>query len=130
MQPPVSSRTETHKKTHTFQNVRENASFSEVVGMLDDARVAADGIEQVLQALQKCPPVFKGEAKSQAAVVDGVSNVTAWATWLSQNLSHDQLTELASQLRQEKQCVIRYGTAWQRLAWPLSYRVTTNFSKH
>jgi hypothetical protein len=46
--------------------------------------------------------VFKGEAKPEAVVVDGVSNVTALATWLSQNLSHEQLTELASQLQQVK----------------------------
>ncbi len=33
------------KEICTFQHVRENASFSEVVGMLDDARVAAEGLE-------------------------------------------------------------------------------------
>ena len=47
--------------------------------------------------------MFKGEAKPEAAMVAGVSNVTALATWLSQNLSHEQLTELASQLQQVKE---------------------------
>ena len=51
MQTPVSSRTEAQKKTHTFQHVRENASFSEVVGMLDDARVAAEGLEPPTRGL-------------------------------------------------------------------------------
>jgi hypothetical protein len=32
--------------------------------------------------------------------VDGLPNVTALATWLSQNLSDEQLTELALQLHQ------------------------------
>ena len=103
MQTPVSSRTEVQKKTCTDQTVQENASFSEVVDMLDHARVAAEGLEQALQTSQKRPPVFKGEAKPEAVVVDGVSKVTALATWLSQNLSHEQLTELASQLQQVKE---------------------------
>jgi hypothetical protein len=51
MQPPVSSRTEAQKKTHTFQHVRENASFSEVVGMLENARVAAEGLEPPTRGL-------------------------------------------------------------------------------
>ena len=66
MQLSVSSRTEAQKKTHTFQHVRENASFSEVVGMLDDAQVAAEGLELKLQTAQKRTPVFKGEAKPEA----------------------------------------------------------------
>ena len=40
------------------------------------------------------------EAKPEAVFVDGLPNVTALATWLSQNLSDEQLTELASQLQQ------------------------------
>ena len=51
MQPPVSSRTEAQKKTHTHKEVRENASFSEVVDMLDDARVAAEGLEPPTRGL-------------------------------------------------------------------------------
>jgi len=46
--------------------------------------------------------VFKGEAKPEAALVAGVSNVTTLATWLSQNLSDEQLTELALQLHKVK----------------------------
>ena len=65
--------------------------------------IAAEGLEQAQQTSQKRPPVFKGEAKPEAVVVDGVSKVTALATWLSQNLSHEQLTELASQLQQVKE---------------------------
>ena len=33
--------------------VWENASFSEVVGMLENARVAAEGLEQAQQTSQK-----------------------------------------------------------------------------
>ncbi len=51
MQPPVPSRTEAQKKTHTHKEVRENASFSEVVDMLDDARVAAEGLEPPTRGL-------------------------------------------------------------------------------
>ena len=60
MQLSVSSRTEAQKKTHTFQHVRENASFLEVVGMLHDARIAAEAIEQVFQTAEneaKCSKV-------------------------------------------------------------------------
>ena len=102
MQPPVSSRTEAQKKTHTFQHVRENASFSEVVGMLENARVAAEGLELRLQTAQKRTPVFKGEAKPEAEFVDGSPAVTALAIWLSQILSDEQLTELALQLHKVK----------------------------
>lgn len=47
-------------------------------------------------------PVFKGEAKPEAAIVVGVSSVTTLATWLLQNLSDEQLTELALQLHKVK----------------------------
>ena len=51
MQLSASSRTETQKKTHTFQHVRENASFSEVVGILENASVAAEGLEPPTRGL-------------------------------------------------------------------------------
>ena len=70
---------------------------------LSSPSVAAEGLELRLQTWQKRAPMFKGEAKPEAAMVAGVSNVTALATWLSQNLSHEQLTELASQLQQVKE---------------------------
>lgn len=79
--------------------VWENASFSEVVGMLENARVAAEGLELRLQTAQKRTPVFKGEAKTEAEFVDGSPAVTALAIWLSQILSAEQRTELASQLQ-------------------------------
>lgn len=48
MQPPVSSRTEAQKKTRTVHQVRENASCAEVAGILENARVAEEGLELVL----------------------------------------------------------------------------------
>ena len=41
------------KETHAFQHVRDNASFSEVVGMLNDALVVAEGLEQMRQTNRK-----------------------------------------------------------------------------
>ena len=40
MQPPVLPRNESQEKTRTPHEVRENASFSEVVDILENARVA------------------------------------------------------------------------------------------
>ena len=54
------------------------------------------------QTSQKRTPVFKCEAKPEAVFVDGLPNVTALATWLSQSLSDEQLTELALQLHKVK----------------------------
>ena len=65
-----------------------------------ERQIAEEGLEQAQQTSQKRPPVFKGEAKPEAVFVDGLPNVTALATWLSQNLSDEQLTELALQLHQ------------------------------
>ena len=53
MQPPVLPRTHTQEKTRTPHEVRENASFSEVVDILENARVAGTGFE--------LPFVFNGK---------------------------------------------------------------------
>ena len=45
MQTPVLHRTDSQKKTRTVHTVRENASFSEVVGILENVRVAEQGFE-------------------------------------------------------------------------------------
>ena len=74
---------------------------SECLG-LSGPSVAAEGLEQTLQTSQKRTPVFKGEAKPEAAMVAGVSSVTTLATWLLQNLSDEQLTELVLQLHKVK----------------------------
>ena len=42
----VSSSTEPQKKTRTVRKLRENTSFSEVVGILENAQVAEEGLEQ------------------------------------------------------------------------------------
>ena len=51
MQPPVSRRTDSQKKTRTVHLVRENASFAEVVGILENARVAEEGLEPPTRGL-------------------------------------------------------------------------------
>ena len=51
MQTPVSGRNESHKKTRNVVNVRENASFSEVVGLLENALVAEEGFEPPTRGL-------------------------------------------------------------------------------
>jgi len=50
-QTPATARTGAHEKTRTPQEVRENASFSEVVGILESARVAGTGFEPVTSRL-------------------------------------------------------------------------------
>lgn len=62
--------------------VWENASFSEVVGMLENARVAAEGLELRLQTSQKRTPVFKGEAKPEAV---NVWSVGCWRERLQED---------------------------------------------
>jgi len=44
-QTPVLSREDSHENPRNVQKVRENASFAEVVGVLENARVAEDGLE-------------------------------------------------------------------------------------
>ena len=50
-QTPVLCRSESQKKTRTIHKVRENASFSEVVGILENARVAEEGLEPPTRGL-------------------------------------------------------------------------------
>lgn len=45
-------------------NVRENASFSEVVGILENASVAAEGLESPQPAREKTSITDQGEAKT------------------------------------------------------------------
>ena len=45
MQTPELACMAAHKKTRTVQKVRENASFSEVVGLLECAQIAEEGLE-------------------------------------------------------------------------------------
>ena len=51
MQPPVLPRREAQEKTRTYHQVRENACFSAVVGMLENARIAAEGLEPPTRGL-------------------------------------------------------------------------------
>ena len=44
-QPPAEPRTGAHEKTRVAQNIGKNASFSEVVDILENARVAGTGFE-------------------------------------------------------------------------------------
>jgi hypothetical protein len=46
MQTPAEARRESHAKSRDVHNVQENASFSEVVAILEDSRVAEEGLEQ------------------------------------------------------------------------------------
>ncbi len=50
-QTPAAPRTGAHEKTRTPKEVRENASFSEVVGILENARVAGTGFEPATSRL-------------------------------------------------------------------------------
>jgi integrase len=51
MHTPVSGRKDSHEKTRTVHFVRENASFSEVLGILENARVAEKGLEPPTRGL-------------------------------------------------------------------------------
>ncbi len=51
MQPPATGRTDAHKKSRIVKNVRENASFSEVVDILENAQVAGTGFEPATSRL-------------------------------------------------------------------------------
>ena len=51
MQTPVLSRTDAHEKTRDVINVRENATFADVVGILENARVAEEGLEPPTRGL-------------------------------------------------------------------------------
>ena len=45
MQPPVLPRTHAQEKTHTPHELRNNATFAEVVGILENAQVAEEGLD-------------------------------------------------------------------------------------
>lgn len=51
MQTPAESRTDAQKKTRDLQKVPENASFADVVGILEDAGVAGAGFEPTTSRL-------------------------------------------------------------------------------
>ncbi len=51
MQTPVLSRGDSQKKTRIVRNVRGNASFSEVVAILEDRRVAAESLNPTFASL-------------------------------------------------------------------------------
>ncbi|MGC6448781.1 MAG: tyrosine-type recombinase/integrase [Rubripirellula sp.] len=51
MQTPVSASKKLQKKTHISLEVQENVSFSSLVGILNDARVAAEGLEPPTRGL-------------------------------------------------------------------------------
>ena len=51
MQTPVEGRTSSHKKTEIVINVRENSSFSEVVGVLENTLIAEEGLEPPTRGL-------------------------------------------------------------------------------
>jgi hypothetical protein len=51
IQTPADGRTEAQKKTRTVHQVRENASSAEVVGILENARVAEEGLEPPTRGL-------------------------------------------------------------------------------
>ncbi|MFG0334764.1 MAG: tyrosine-type recombinase/integrase [Maioricimonas sp. JB049] len=48
---PVATRDDSQKKTRTVQRVRENASFSEVVAIVEDSSVAVEGLEPPTRGL-------------------------------------------------------------------------------
>ena len=50
-QTPAGCRADSHKKSRTPYEVRENATFSEVVGILENARVAGAGFEPATSRL-------------------------------------------------------------------------------
>jgi hypothetical protein len=51
MQTPVSPCTTSQDKSGEVQRIRENVSFSEVLGMLDDPQIAAKGLEPLTRGL-------------------------------------------------------------------------------
>ena len=51
MQTPVLSRTNAHEKTREVHFVEENASFSEVVAILENGQVAGTGFEPATSRL-------------------------------------------------------------------------------
>ena len=65
-QPPAEPRTGAHEKTRVAQNIGENASFSEVVDILENARVAGTGFEREPCAPVNSQIVSRGAAKSGA----------------------------------------------------------------
>ena len=51
LQPPAEGRTEAQKKTRVPREVPENASFSEIMGILKNDRVAGTGFEPATSRL-------------------------------------------------------------------------------
>ncbi len=51
MQTPATIRTNAHKKSRIFKNVRENTTFAEVVNILESAQIAEEGLEPPTRGL-------------------------------------------------------------------------------
>jgi len=76
-QPPVTPCNQSHEKTRTPHEVRENATFAEVVGILENAQVAEEGLELPPENMRKTGFSDQSGAKSGAS---GAQNdpLTAW----------------------------------------------------
>ena len=51
MQTPAGGRTAAHEKTRVVINARENVSFSDIVGVLENTLVAEEGLEPPTRGL-------------------------------------------------------------------------------
>ena len=49
MQPPAGGHTAAQKKSRTIEMARENASFSDIVGVLENTLVAEEGLELLVR---------------------------------------------------------------------------------
>ena len=77
-QPPVTPCNQSHEKTRTPHEVRENATFAEVVGILENAQVAEEGLEGGPFSTLKAPLFHHDGAKSGAVPDDLLWIIEAW----------------------------------------------------
>jgi hypothetical protein len=97
-QSPAACRADSQKEMRRVQNVRENTPFSEISAILENDRVAAEGLEQPRETRGKHGFGAKGEAKPDAVFSGGVANVPALADWLADHLDDFELAELVREL--------------------------------
>ena len=77
-QTPVLCRSDSQEKTRTVHQVPEYASFSEVVGILENAQVAEEGLEGGPFSMVKAPLFHHDGAKSGAVPDDLLWVIEAW----------------------------------------------------
>jgi hypothetical protein len=69
MQPPAEGCTTAQKKSRTTKMARENTSFSEIVGVLENTLIAEEGVDAGLSVLIEAWNTLDGDAREAVLAI-------------------------------------------------------------